>query len=280
MTFSELTSAATLLGFNDTLFPDSILVNSVNLALTELYTTRPVYRTVRFAAGGLTPLLYCKEINVTPGQRIEYTAEGSSYSVRIHGTCNFLVKHGEQMDLFNVETGQEAKLFKGVIYPGSTLSFWSSYAFSIFDLSIYDRVYSGDAEDVPDGGHTTSFDLRRLYGDFMSFTSPATDTFGVPLKNCRLIDGKIEIDSTYAGEIVITYRRLPEMCIGEAEEGIDLPKEYESVFPLLVASYLWLGNEVEKAKHYRSIYEDLIGKMGSGGYAAINSFYEITDGWA
>lgn len=280
MTFSELSSAATLLGFNDTEFPTGLLRSAVNCALGEIYTALPVYRSIRFAAGGLTPLLYKKEICVTPGDVVEYTVQGYSYSVKIHGTCNFMIRYEGDVNLINVETGSEAKHFKGLIFPGSIISFWSNYAFNIFDLAIYDRVSSLDPEDIPEGGPITYFDLRRIYGDYMSFVGPATDVYGVPLKNCRLIDGRIEIDSTHAGEVLLTYRRLPTLCVGEENEEIDLPKEYLCLLPLLTAAYLWLGIEEARAKYYRSLYDSLLKNMQESGYHAIGGIYEITDGWS
>lgn len=280
MTFSKLAADVALLGYEGSLEDCAPLITATNLALRELYSSRPVSKTVRFAARGIKPILYCKERTCNQGEIAEFKIEGVAYSVRIHGSCNYMVKNGEHFVVNTVSTGREAVVFKDFIAPGSTISFWGELSFTIYDFSVYDRVFSSNKDDLPDGGPTVTYDLRKLYGDFLTFSLPPVDVYGNVLKNCRLYDGKLEIDSTYTGEIILSYRRLPDYCDGTEDQEIDIPPELLHLFPILVASYVHLNEDSAKANYMRNIYEGGLEILGLQSYNEVDPSYLIADGWA
>ena len=280
MNFKELSDEVNILSFGKATDKTDLMKTAVNLALGELYTSRPVLKTVRFALDGQKPILYCKEKTCSPGEYIEFPLNGRAYSVRIHGTCQFMIQRGDEVEMTTVKSGNEAQLFKGIVYPGSKISFWGIYSFSIFDFSVYEKLFSSDAEDIYDGGPTVTVDIKRLHSDFMSFVAPAKDNYGSVIEGCKLYNGKMEIDSAYNGEIVLTYRRLPTLCNGNADAEIDIPDEYRHIFPLLVASYLMIDSVDTTYKYYKELYESGIALMKEKIYEGIDVGYENTNGWA
>ena len=280
MTFFDLSNEVAALGFAESIERDNLLTTATNLALRELYNSRPVLKTRRFAKRGQKPILYRKEMACAPGERIEFLITGRAYSFRISGTCQFMIKYGEDFTSTSVNTGPEAQLFRGFASPGSTITFFGSYYYNIFDFSIYEKTFSDDREDIPDGSPTTTYDLRQLHEDFLSFISPATDPYGKEIACCRLYDGKVELSSDYNGEVILTYRRMPTTIEGKIDDVIDLPEEYRHIFPLLVASYVWLDTEDAKAKYYRTLYEKNLAIIDSARYGSIDSSYRKINGWA
>ena len=280
MTYEELSAQVALLGSIENDPADPLLLNSVNLALRELYTGRVITRTVRLIARGLTPVLYHRQVNCANGGPFQVDIPGYAYSFRIQGNCQMMTIYPEGSTLTSISTGREAKTVKALATPETTLRFFGTYSFSIYDFSVYDERLSDDPSDIPEPGGTVIYDLHSLYGDYMSFYSPATDGAGERLTNCILRDGVVEIDSSYNGEIVLTYRRLPNLATGDTTEEIDVPDEYLHLFPLLVASYMLLDGNDAMAKYYRSLYEDNAEIMDEGSYRAIDTVYKITDGWA
>ena len=67
---------------------------------------------------------------------------------------------------------------------------------------------------------------------------------------------------------------------GKIDDVIDLPEEYRHIFPLLVASYVWLDTEDAKAKYYRTLYEKNLAIIDSARYGSIDSSYRNINGWA
>ena len=259
-----------------------LLVSTANRALRDIYSQRRITRTVRLANRGLNRVSHYKKIECIVGHEYQLPINGVAISMKIHGSATYLIRNGTDFKVYNVDTGNEIQLVKLFVPQGGAMVFWTHYAFSIYDFSVYDRVFSPNVEDIPDGADTKIIDLRAQYGDFMSFLSPPTDAYGNILENYRLYDGKLEIDSDFDGEIIINYRRLPLSLTGvEDTETVDVPEEYAHLLPILIAHYLLLGTENEaKGKYFKSIYDDGMKLIGELHYDVIEPTYIDTNGWA
>ena len=256
MLFSKLKEEIGLLGC-DLVENQDLLITSVNRALRDLYNSRTILKTVTLAAAGLQPVLYYKEISLPAGKTIEIPINGRAYSMKAHGILTYLVRDGSDSNAYSVKSPYEATAVKGFMNFGGSIKIWGDFAINIYDFAVYDRVYTGEREDIPLYGPTITFDLRKMYGDFMSFISPATDRDGRVIENCKLYDGRLEIDSAYKGGVTLTYRRLPRsVTIYDLDAGedfeVDIPEEYTHLFPLLVTSCLWLEEDEAKSKYYKA----------------------------
>lgn len=280
MTYEELSKQVSLLGGIELDTASPLLQSSTNLALRELYTDRIIPRTVRMIARGVKPIVYHKQINCVNGGPFQIDITGNCYSFRIHGSCQILTMTPETSTLTSISTGNETKTVKAVAAPGTTLRFFGNYTFTIYDFSEYEEMFSANAEDIPEPSGAAVYSVRELYGDFMSFLSPAKDGFGRRLEDCVLRDGAVELSSEYNGEIVITYRRLPTLITGEAGEELDVPDEYLLPFSLLVASYALLDESEAMAKYFKSRYDDILERLKQESYPVIDTTYENLNGWA
>lgn len=280
MTYKESSGRVATLCLDSEATTGSLLLTATNLALSQIYADCPVTRTVRLTARGIRPLLYHKQIVCKNGGPLEIEMPGAAYSFKILGSCQMSIINGDGRVTESIDTGKETKIYKGICNIGSRMLFYGNFTFSLYDFSVYEEIFSLDPEDIPDPGPTTSYDLRAMYGDFLSFHSPAEDGDGNALDCCRLSDGRLEVDSTYCGEIAVTYNRIPTMCDGSGDGEVDLPDEYISAYTYLVASILLLGDHEKIAVHYRERYEELISALKSTGYSRVGGDYLITDGWA
>lgn len=281
MTYEELSARVAMLVEDDSVEGSKRLLTATNLALGELYTTHAVTKTVKLAARGIAPVLYHRQLVSKNGSPLILTLPGNAYSFKIHGGCQIAIITADGRTTFTVESGIEPLTVKGIVTAGSTMHLFGGYTFTVYDFSVFDYMFSLNEEDIPEPGRRYVFDLQKIYGDFMSFTTPATDGTGNTLADCRLYDGKAEIDAYYNGEIEITYRRLPTLCLGEhAEEEVDLPYEYAHLFPFLVSSYMLNDINEKLALQYNEKYKELLSLMDSHGYRAINTDYHVTNGWA
>lgn len=280
MLYEELSAEVGRLGFCDIETNDTGLLTASNLALREIYSRLSLSRTARLAARGIKPILYHKQLTGKNGEAIEIELNGSAYSFRIHGSCQFAIMKGTSYNLTSVESTHEARQFKGITSIGSKIRFFGNFTYTIYDFSVYEDVLSLSEADIPDAGASARFNMRELYPDFMSFLSPATDTDGNPLKNCRLGDGVVEISSDYTGEILLPYRYMPEALNGEHDQIIDLPGEYTHLLPLLVASYYLLDKKESLARYYKARYDENIALLTEKGYNRIDTTYVNLNGWA
>ncbi len=280
MTLEELKSEMTDLVFDLELPADSLLISAANRALREIYIRRKITNTVRLYTRGLQPSFYREAIHCTGGTEITLPLDGVAFSMRVCGYGNYAVYDGSLLNVYSIDTGIESNVVKHFISEGGKIVLWADTSFDVYDFSVYSEVYSTKKEDIPDGGNRVTIDMRSIYPDFSSFTTPAQDSSGNPIKGCLLADGKIELDSDYSGEIILTYRRLPTKIGTSVSEEIDIPAEYSHLLPLLATSYILLDADPSIASHYRERYEDLLSRMERNTYEQISTKYVDVNGWA
>lgn len=280
MTFDELETELTILGNNQPITDESLLILSVNRALRRLYNDLRIVKEVRIAARTIKPISYYKEIYCKSGEFMEFPLNGKAYSMRFHGSGKYMITDGDVTNTYTVDSKKEAKVIKGFLSYGGKISFWGSFSFTVYDFAVYDEIFSPQLADIPEEGSHRVFDLREMYGDFMSFISPPADSDG-NLIDCNMQDGKIEIDSSFEGEIILRYRRLPTKVISTMEiQTLDVPEEYLHLFCLLAAAYYWYYTDDGLSGHYEELYEGGIESMRKGCYDQINCSYVDTNGWA
>lgn len=280
MTIDELKHEVKVLGFDDTIDLSTILVPSANRALNYLYSQKTITKTVRLFTRGYSVSFYKKEIHCENGKSITFPLDGKAFSMRVCGAGSYSVTDGGVTKITAFDTGMESQLVRGFISRGGEIKFHGSFSFTVYDFTIYPEIFSPRTTDIPESGSNVIFDLREMYGDFMSFVSPATDSTGKEIPSCSLKDGKLFVDANYKGEIILTYRRRPATIASIMVDEIDIPEEYCYFFPLLVASYVLLDTDEEKALYYKARYEEMVKCMEKNCYYEIDHNYKNTDGWA
>jgi hypothetical protein len=281
LTLCDLITDVKNLGGGELIDNNGLFISAVNRSLRRLYSDISVEKTVRLAARVHKPIAYYKEIHCKSGEMREFPLEGMAYSMRIHGNCKYMITDGETKSVYPVNSKNEAVQIKGFVTYGGKISFWGSFPFAVYDLAVYDRIYSELTKDIPDCDPKKMFNLRELYGDFMSFTSPATDRNGRLIKGASLYDGRLEIDSDYEGEIIVTYRRLPiEISPDDDDPDIDAPNEYTHLLTLLVGYNYFFHSDEGLAKYYLTQYDEAIKNLKQNSYQRISSEYTNTNGWA
>ena len=281
MTTKDLELDVGILCDGELIESEGLFITSVNRALRKLYTDREIVRTVRFASHSIPAVQHYDKITCINGEAITIPINGLAISMRVHGVGKYTLTDGDSTSIVSFDSPNEAMLIKRALTYGGSITFWGSFSFTVYDLTVYDRIYSQYPDDIPDYGPRRVFDLRKLYNDFMCFISPATDKYGRMIEDCRLYDGMLEINSDYDGEIVITYRRLPcEIITLDVETDIDVPVEYRLMLVLLVASNILYYSNEERSRYYLGRYEELLKGMKESSYQRIEHSYVDTNGWA
>ena len=286
MTFEEFSKVFHGIGNGDHLVDNETLTYILNGALRELYARMPITKTVNFNLRGHKPCTYYKEIICKSDQSITIPIQGMAYSFRVMGKGNYIVKDSVTTDAYQFDTGKESQLVRGFMNDAGTIRFWGGFTFVIYDLSIYDEIYSPEVESIPDGSPITVLNIREMYGDFLAFTSPPTDRFGKEIEGCRLYDGRFEISSDYSGEVYLTYRRLPKLITYVEDnddvtlaENIDVSEEYLQPLLYLTWYHLWYNMDDMRSKIYKERFESLA-KDILDGKRTVDTEYINENGWA
>ena len=159
-----------------------------------------------------------------------------------------------------------------------------------------DRVKSASHIEEPrsEGGRTqllplneascsryASIDMKDLTTDFIAFSSDITDGCGKPIRGALIFDGMILLPPDYDGEVSVAYyRSLSVPSLSTPDAPIDIPDEYETLLPLLTASYMLLDTDPEKAAFYRDAYFKASEELRGFGYSSTLNGYRDVNGWA
>ena len=130
---------------------------------------------------------------------------------------------------------------------------------------MYSYLYSEDANDIPAYEAFTRYDISKLVTDFISLASPPiveADGIthlnqGYDIENGRVILLPYEKKGLYK----VIYNRLPQSIVygdspAEDDTDIDLDEDLCALLPVLVASYVWVDDEPEKAQYYLMLYKE------------------------
>ena len=279
MILRELKNEVISLGFDDIIEREDLFITSANRALRDIYTERVITKTVSLFANGDCPAKRIKEIRHVGGTDLTLPLVGRAYSMQVFGEGVIIIRDGA--DTKTLEFSSESDLIRGFINSGGDITFSGELSYTVRHLAFFEEIFSRRTEDIPAGDTVRIYDIRKTFGDFMSFASLPKDNTGKCIPNCTLSDGKLKIDSSYRGEIVLTYRRLPKKIVSDfPDEEIDIPNEFSHLLPLLTASYVWLDDDEQMAKYYREMYLSMLANCKVSSYEKIDTQYINTNGWA
>lgn len=283
MTLEEFFTEIERFGGGDTIEDRTVIISSANRALREIYLSIPVTKSIRYNVNGHKPVTYIKKMVCKAGESLVLPLKGKAYSMRVVGFGNYTIDMGTSY-ITQFNSGNDSLFVRGFITQEGTIEFWGSFSIVIYDFSIFDDIFSPELDDIPDGSPINTHDIKAVCSDFLAFVSHPTDRYGNLLENCRLREGNLEIDSSYSGEIILTYRRLPTLIYGvdpgnDYREVVDISDEHIPALLYLTWYYYWYNIDEAKAKIYRNRYECML-ELAMQNYRYIDRKYIDVNGWA
>lgn len=279
MLVSELYAQVAGLGFEDTLENSGIFYNAANRALLQVNAIRPAIRsyiinhkpmeniidTPSFSPIVRTETL-CFEASDARSYYFEADGTGHLYIERCNASGEWLI-----IDDYAISSADGGYIaYKGFIKDGDSfvsgqvrLRFEGEYAYSLKNVAMYRYLYSGLVLDIPAYEEYKGYDISALTDDFLGLepAAPVRESNPDADVDYRVEDGGvIYLPYNDGGCFKILYRHKPrklEHQVSPLEDGsvIDMDSDLCALLPLLVASYVWLEDEPEKAEYYRYMYQ-------------------------
>ncbi len=278
MTLRDLSSEVSALGFDGAIAMDGLFLTSLNRALRQIFGEYSVTGRITLSAVRSKPSTRIPRLWHGMGESLSLPLKGRAYSFFTSGTGAFTLRDGSNT-VHKSFTGTRVR-FSGFLSEGGAITFTGELGYLVTDIVTFDEIFSQNVSDIPDGRGQTCIQIRDKVGDFLSFISPPTDSNGKELSNVRMEDGAIHIKNGYEGELDLVYRRLPRPILTEnPDQTIDIPPEYEVLLGPLVASYVYLDSDPEKAELYGKLYRSITEREASLHKELRTSRY-VTNGWA
>ena len=282
MTISVLYNSVAQLGFEDSLEEDNRFIFAVNRALLQVNSLRPATKAYVINHRPLENKI--KGMDFKPIERKEevvyYAEDVKSYYFEAFGKGMLIIERFDSVGNEWVTIGsQYIESLKGFTqYRGFIkqdgkftndsvrMRFIGDYIYTIKSVAMYEYVYSESEADIPAYEPFTRYDISSLTDDFLALATPPIIEAegGVYLNQGYAIeDGRvILLPYDKKGVYKIMYERKPQEVeykqnlSEDKSTKIDLDEDLCALLPILVASYIWLEDEPQKAEYYLALYRE------------------------
>ena len=283
MTVSQLYSSVAQLGFEYSLEDEDRFLFAANRALLQVNAIRPVTRAYIINHKPLENKV--KDATFEPREKTDelffYAENVKSYYFEADGKGTLSIEKYEaseekwtRVSVVEFAGVKGFTAYRGFIKQDGEfvnasirLHFIGEYVYSIKCVAMYEHLYSENAEDIPSWDRFIKYDISALVTDFLSLSSqPIIEAENIKYINqpYGVEDGRIillphDIDGLYK----IIYNKLPRKIISENgaandESDIDLDEDLCALLPMLIASYIWVDDEPEKAQYYLALYRERV----------------------
>ena len=294
MKVSELYAQVAQLGFEDSLDSDKRFLFATERALYQANSIRPHTSAIDVVHIPPTNLLHTSQNDnfeaVWWDSDLPYVVEAAGGAIAYYfevlgrgratiALISITVEDGEEKvkeDIvvsFDFEGAKRLKAYRGIIANPDKktvrISFASDYAMCLKSIALYNSLLSNTEEAIPDYKPYHLYNITELTEDFLAFASPPLreSDGNAPVYDGYDVEGNdLLLSRNLRGVYKVMYQRKIRLPNRETKpsangETIDLDEELCSALPLLVASYVWLEDEPERAAYYKSLYNERISEI-------------------
>lgn len=276
MTVQELYNSVAQLGFETSLEDDQRFIFAANRALLQVNSIRPATKTYLINHKPLVNQI--SNASFSPQEKTSelyfYADNVKSYYFEADGTGTLAIEmnthgNGEEWKLIKTVDLSSAgfKAYRGFIKDGSDfikgrirLRFYGDYVYTIKNVAVYEDLFSNNEKDIPAYEPFTRYDISALTSDFLSLaTPPIIESEGLSYLNqgYGVENGRvILLPYDKKGVYKVTYKKKPKIISMGDNETVDLDDELCALLPMLIASYILLEDEPEKAQYYSALYNE------------------------
>ena len=302
MTVSQLYNSVAQLGFEDSLEEDDRFVFAANRALLQVNALRPA--TSAYVINHKPMKNMVNDAIFDPLEKTDelffYAENVKSYYFEADGNGTLYVEKYEAdawvtIGMVELTGTQGFTAYRGFIKQDGAfinapvrLHFTGEYLYSVKCVAMYEYMYSASEADIPAYEPFTRYDISTLVSDFLALASPPiveADGIthlnqGYTVENGRIVLLPFDMKGLYK----VIYNRLPRSIekSGEASEDstvIDLDEDLCALLPVLVASYVWMDDEPEKAQYYLMLYRERAADIERRIYNATPVPIKSSNGW-
>ena len=280
MTLQELKRDTQALGFETDHIDDEIFIPAVNRSLRNIFNDLCITKKVKLYAEPIIPLTIVDKARHFGRSSETYPLSGKAWSFEVSGVGSFRIKDGHEEKVTEFNTQRE--VFRGFLKYGGSITFLGNFSYTAYGLATFDYLISDELSDIPVVCHNREYDMRKIRPDFLSFADYPKTTDNQRIYEARMADGVLTLPNKFEGEFSVLYKRAPRSVTLDTpdDECIDISSGAEALLPLLVASYVWLEDNEERAKYYKTLYKEGLERLIPTLKQRISYDYVRTNGWA
>ena len=278
MTYNELKAQVASLGFERTVADDDGLRRALLRGLETLFTDLPEVRVKRIYISAPKLTNVYKAIEHSGTQTELYTLVGTAFSFRPHGDGAYTLTDGERVTRVNFYAADG--VVKGALTSGGgSIRFEGDCDYTVTSLASFGGRYDTTLNGVPEYAEKRTLDLGGIIPDFGGVAAVPVAVGG----NMSGLELSVRANLLYLpflldGEVEVEYYRTPTLPVAK-DTPLDIPRGTEHLLAFLVASFVWLDDDAEKAQYYMALYRDGLLTYKHRTVAPRDRKYR-TNGWA
>ena len=255
MTYNELKAQVASLGFERTVADDDGLRRAVERGLHTLFTDLPQVRVARIyiSAPKLTKVYKTVQHSGTEAEVLKLF--GTAFSFRPHGDGAYTLTDGDGVTRVNFYAADG--VVKGKISSGEcSIKFEGDNDYTVTSLATFGGRYDASLNGVPEYSERRTVDLEGAIPDFGGVaTLPMCVSGNMSGTELSVKENLLYLPFTLDGEVEVEYYRLPHLT-AQKDAPLDTPAGTEHLLSFLVASFIWLDDDADKAQYYMALYRD------------------------
>ncbi|MBO5907172.1 MAG: hypothetical protein J6Q85_03365 [Clostridia bacterium] len=279
MILRDLISEVSSLGFDGVVECDTLFLTALRRSLYKIFTDKKITSEIVLHKSKERISDFRPILRYNGEDEISLPLRGRAVSFYTSGKGTYTIIHGSRSDSYGF-LGSSSRHAHRLNSTDGKIVFSGSGAYTVSSFSVFLDAYSSDC-DIPDGKRRQKYDIRAQREDFFSFASFPTDDEGRPLEAVTLGSGCIYVDAEYEGDIYIRYTKLPRVTMEDSlDSEVDIPREYEHLLAVLVASHVFVDSNSALAEHYGELYSSMANEILPEPSYGRRSPYNDTNGWA
>lgn len=278
MTYNDLCAEVCALGFEPEIESEDRLLFATRRAMNIIFTERPLYKTLTLSKPKMIPSLKIECIEHSGGVTDTVSASAKAYSFITCGSGSYTVTDSFEKRTYFFNANE--KLHRGFLRGDGKIEFTGDYFYTVYNIALFDELYGQNEKDIPllDGFY--EYDVKEYTNDFLSYVSMPEDENGHPITGASVSGNIISIPTEYCGRVLLKYKSAPTLIQGHENENLILPDGCEYLLPLLVAAYVWLDDDTDKAEYYMMLYRDGMAAVKAYNRVGVDTAYIVKDRWA
>ncbi|MBR5448386.1 MAG: hypothetical protein IKV43_00215 [Clostridia bacterium] len=255
MTYNELKAQVASLGFERTVADGDGLRRAVERGLHTLFTDLPQVRVTRIYISAPRLTNVYKTVRHNGRETEAFFLHGTAFSFRPHGDGAYTLYDGDAVT--RVSFFATDGVVRGGISSGNgRIIFEGEKDYTVTSLATFGGRYGASLTDVPEYAEERDIDLATVIPDFGGVaTQPACVSGNMSGTRLTVRTNILNLPFLLDGEVEVEYYRLPRFTAAK-DEPLDLPPGTEHLLAFLVASFIWLDDDAEKAQYYMALYRD------------------------
>lgn len=285
MTCAELYEAVALLGFENALDSEETFYPALNRAVYEINRFRPKRSKIVIAHYPIKPVAIIEHAIYKKGETITLTADNAqSYTFEVTGSGCFTVERNKETEIHEWNAAESFKRFCGFCEGKIKITFSGEYTYIVRNAALFEEKKSEKKEDIPQPSSFTAYNLKAMAEDYLRLCSPPilqTEYPALYAEKYNVENDNILFSNEIEGVFDVYYEtKLKKYSKNDANQELEIDEDLIQALVLLIASYVWLDDEKEKATYYKNLYNEQLSLISATEIKTRPAVYVNVDNWA